>query len=112
MSRRLLLLDVAAVALFALIGRRAHEEGLTTAGVARTAAPFLAGLGAGWLLTRAWRAPASLPVGAGVAATTVAGGMALRRVVFDDGTAASFVVVASVFLGTAMLGWRAAARAR
>ena len=33
-------------------------------------------------------------------------GMVLRRFVFDRGTATSFVVVASVFLGLTMFGWR------
>jgi hypothetical protein len=37
--------------------------------------------------------------------------MLLRNLVFDDGTAASFVIVASVFLGTFLVGWRAIAGA-
>jgi hypothetical protein len=32
--------------------------------------------------------------------------MVVRRLVFDDGTAAAFVVVATVFLGVFLVGWR------
>ena len=41
---------------------------------------------------------------------TIALGMVLRRTLFDRGTAFSFVVVASVFTGLLLLGWRLAAR--
>ncbi|MGD9572255.1 MAG: DUF3054 domain-containing protein [Thermoleophilia bacterium] len=34
------------------------------------------------------------------------GGMLLRGLVFDRGTAPSFVVVAAIVLGALMLGWR------
>ena len=33
-------------------------------------------------------------------------GMVLRRTAFDKGTAVSFIVVATVFLGLFLLGWR------
>jgi predicted nicotinamide N-methyase len=33
-------------------------------------------------------------------------GMVLRNLVFDLGTAPAFVVVATLFLGATMLGWR------
>jgi hypothetical protein len=35
-------------------------------------------------------------------------GMLLRRTVFDRGTAASFVIVATLVTGALLLGWRAA----
>ena len=38
---------------------------------------------------------------------TVLVGMILRRALFDDGTAVSFVVVATLFLGAFLVGWRA-----
>ena len=44
-------------------------------------------------------------------ATTVVGGLLLRRFVFDRGTAAAFVVVATVTLGVLIIGWRGAANA-
>ena len=38
---------------------------------------------------------------------TVLFGMLLRDVVFDDGTALSFVIVTAGFLGLTLVGWRA-----
>jgi len=37
-------------------------------------------------------------------------GMVLRRTVFDRGTAAAFVVVATLFVGLFLVGWRLIAR--
>ena len=109
MHRLLLSLDVAAVLLFVTLGRDTHEEGLTLGGIAETAAPFLLALGLGWVATRAWRDATGLATGVGVAALTIVAGMLLRRAAFDEGTAFAFVLVATVFLTTAMLGWRALA---
>ena len=70
------------------------------------------GTAAGWAASRGWRAPTSvLATGVPVWASTVVGGMLFRRIV-DEGTAASFVVVATVVLGALLLGWRAAANRR
>jgi hypothetical protein len=103
--------DVCCVLVFVAIGRASHDEAAALAGFASTAWPFLAGLGAGWAVMRAWRRPERIwPVGAGVWVSTVAAGMALR-VAAGQGTALAFVIVASVFLGAALLGWRAVARA-
>ena len=104
--------DVAAVAAFVVIGRRSHDDGLTAAGVARTAAPFLLALAAGWGLARGWRAPMSIHTGIVVWVTTVVVGLVLRRVVFGDGTALAFVIVTAVTLGLLVCGWRAVARTR
>ncbi|SNS07300.1 Protein of unknown function [Actinomadura mexicana] len=80
-------------------------------GFLTTAWPFLAGLGVGWGLLRAWRRPEGiLPVGVGVWVSTVAVGMVLR-VLGGQGTALAFVIVASVFLGVALVGWRLLVRA-
>jgi hypothetical protein len=99
-------LDLCCVAAFVAIGRASHTEGETVAGLARTAWPFLAGLAAGWLLTRAWRRPGALVrPGVGVWLATVALGMALRAV-SGQGVAVAFVFVALAFLGLFMLGWR------
>jgi hypothetical protein len=38
---------------------------------------------------------------------TVVMGMVLRNLVFDRGTALAFIIVATVFLGITMFGWRA-----
>ncbi len=107
---RAAVLDVAVVLVFVVIGRANHHDGETVPGVASTAWPFLAGLGAGWLVARGWRRPAAL-VPSGVAAWlgTVAVGMVLR-VVAGQGTAVSFIIVALCFLGLFLLGWRLVTR--
>jgi Protein of unknown function (DUF3054) len=104
-------LDVACVLVFVIIGRASHGEGLI--GVASTAWPFLAGLAGGWLATagRAWRQPFRLwPAGVGAWLGAVALGM-LFRVVSRQGTAPAFIGVALAFLGLFLLGWRLLAQA-
>ncbi len=103
------LADVVCVLVFCTIGRRSHAEGLTAAGVAETAWPFLAGSAVGWLLSRGWRRPTALvPTGVVVWLCTVAVGMLLRKAT-SAGVAVSFVVVASAVTAVLLLGWRAAA---
>jgi hypothetical protein len=104
-------LDVASLLLFVVIGRRNHEEGESVAGVVETAAPFLIGLAAAWLIVRAWRWPTAILTGIAVWPITVLVGMLCRSLIFGDGTAASFVIVATLFIGACLVGWRAAARA-
>ncbi len=103
-------LDVFVVTLFVAIGRRNHDEGTALAGVIETATPFLIGLAAAWVITRAWRHPYSVITGLVIWPLTVLIGMTARRMLFDDGTATSFVVVATVFLGATLVGWRALRR--
>jgi len=99
-------IDVCCVLLFVAIGRSAHHHGESAGGLASTAWPFLAGLGAGLLVTRAWRRPAAIvPAGLGAWLGTVAVGM-LLRVAAGQGTAPAFIVVALCFLGLFLLGWR------
>ena len=114
-----LIADVVCVLVFCTIGRRSHAEGITVAGVAETAWPFLAGTAVGWLAVRGWRRPASLaPTGlviwlctvVMIWVSTVAIGMLLRKAT-SQGTAVSFVVVASLVTAILLLGWRAAASA-
>lgn len=102
-------IDVLAVVAFVAVGRSSHDEEATIAGIAGTAAPFLIALLAAWLITRAWQAPLSWPTGIGVWLATAAGGMLLRRFVFGDSTAASFLVAGTIFLGVFLVGWRALA---
>ena len=107
-----LALDGACVLVFVVIGRASHAHGESLRGVASTAWPFLAGLAGGWLAVRAWRRPQALaPAGMGAWLGTVGAGMALR-VLAGQGTAAAFIVVALVFLGLFMLGWRMLASRR
>ncbi len=100
-------LDTFAVVLFVAIGRREHERDSAISGLITTAAPFVIALAIAWLVLRAWRRPTDLATGVGVWAIVVAAGMVLRNVVFDDGTATSFIIVATLFLGLFIVGWRA-----
>jgi len=103
-------LDAAAIVLFVAIGRRNHDEDPGLGGTFETAAPFLIALAVGWLVARAWRRPFALVTGVVVWAVTIALGMLLRNLVFDRGTAASFIVVATLFTGALLIGWRLVAR--
>lgn len=107
-----LVADVLSIVVFVAIGRRNHDEGVAPTGVIETAAPFLVALLVTWLVALVWRDPLSPRSGAITWAGTVALGMVLRNVVFDDGTATAFVIVATVFVGTVLNGWRAIARWR
>ena len=101
------LADAACILVFVAIGRRNHAEGVTLAGVAQTAWPFLAGLAASWVVYRAWRAPTAIrPTGVNVWLSTVAIGMGLRAGI-GAGIAVSFIAVATAFTGALLLGWRA-----
>jgi hypothetical protein len=105
-SPTILWLDVAVVFGFVALGRRTHDEAETLSGLLRTAAPFMLALAVAWIATRAWRRPAAMTTGIGVLAITVLVGMLLRRTVFTEGTAATFIVVATAFLALGFLGWR------
>ena len=112
-DRRLTLavaLDVFVVVLFVAIGRRNHEESGAFRSVIETAAPFLIGLAVGWAATRAWQRPMQLLTGLMIWPITVLVGMIVRNLVFDRGTATSFVIVATIFLGATLVGWRALTR--
>jgi len=103
-------LDIACVLIFVIIGRASHTKGESLAGIASTSWPFLAGLGVGWLAARGWRRPLAIrPEGLAIWLCTVALGMILR-VVSGQGTAPAFVVVALAFLALFLLGWRLLAR--
>jgi uncharacterized membrane protein YadS len=105
-----LLADVSCILVFCAIGRRSHAEGITMAGVAETAWPFLSGTAAGWLTAKAWQRPTSLaPTGIAIWLSTVVIGMLLRKAT-SQGTAISFVVVASLSTAILLLGWRLGAR--
>ena len=104
-----LLADIVCVIVFCTIGRRSHAEGLTVAGIASTAWPFLAGTAVGWLLIGGWRRPFTvIPTGFVVWVCTVVVGMLLRKAT-SAGVATSFVVVASISTAVLLLGWRGAA---
>ncbi|MHB1129161.1 MAG: DUF3054 domain-containing protein [Ilumatobacteraceae bacterium] len=100
-------LDVAGVIVFVAVGRRNHNEGTALDGVMTVAAPFLIALAIGWLVSRAWRQPMNLRTGVIIWASTIVFGLLLRNLAFDRGIATSFIIVATLFLGAVLLGWRA-----
>lgn len=109
MKRRLvpLALDVASVLLFVIAGRDSHDEDGGFGDVLTIAAPFLIGLGLAWVASPNLRKrPTSLRAGVDSWVSAVAIGMLLRRVVWDRGTAVSFVIVTTLVLGALLLGWR------
>jgi hypothetical protein len=101
--------DIVCVLVFCALGRRSHAEGLTLAGIAETAWPFLSGTVLGWLVSRGWRAPTAVaPTGVIVWVSTVAVGMLLRKA-SSQGVAVSFIIVASLVTALLLLGWRGVA---
>jgi hypothetical protein len=107
--------DVAVIAAFVLIGRHSHDEAGGVAGFVGTSAPFLVALAISWLgaLTldaAQHRRPAALmrhaERGVAIGIGTAALGGLLRRSLWDESTAFSFLVVALVFCAAAMGGWR------
>jgi Protein of unknown function (DUF3054). len=99
-------LDTFSVVLFVAIGLRSHDQDGAFTAVMETAAPFLIGLATGWLVTRAWRRPEHLLSGLAIWPVTILVGMIVRNLAFDRGTATSFVVVATLFVGACLVGWR------
>jgi hypothetical protein len=104
-------IDVLSILVFVVIGRRSHDEGSGLGGIVETAAPFLIGLAAAWLIVRVWRWPLAVLTGVAIWPITVLIGMMCRNLIFGRGTPASFVLVATIFLGLCFVGWRMAARA-
>ncbi|MCM3660920.1 DUF3054 domain-containing protein [Georgenia satyanarayanai] len=100
-----MLLDMAAVVLFAYLGRGAHDGGRAVTDVLEVALPFLL---ARLLVTvlvqhgslRLW------PGGVVAWLVTWGGGLGLRAAL-GDGTAVPFVLVALGVIGALFLGWRA-----
>ncbi len=107
---RLFVLDLLVVVLFVLIGRRNHGEDGTVDGFFRVAAPFLLALAGAWVWGRKrWSSASHWRYGVVIWVFTVAMGLLLRRVVFHNGTAIGFVIVATLFLGLGLVGWRVVA---
>ncbi|WP_207344308.1 DUF3054 family protein [Arthrobacter sp. E3] len=98
--------DIVLVLVFAVSGRSSHTESLTAGGIFQTAWPFLASLAIGWLVCRTWTHPLRLwPHGVLLWLITVAGGMALR-IASGNTAELPFVIVATLVLGTFLLGHR------
>jgi hypothetical protein len=95
---------------FVLVGRRSHDEGQALGGFLRVWWPFAVGLTVSALAAGSWRRPDDWSRVAGAWIGTVVVGMALRIVVQGRDFKPAFVVVALVFLGAGMFGWRDVAR--
>ena len=102
-------MDAACIALFVVIGRSSHHQGNAVVESIRIAVPFLIALAVVSAAATALKLPhgRSWRGGLIIWAGTVAVGLLLRRFVFDRGTAVAFVIVATLFLGLLMNGWRA-----
>jgi hypothetical protein len=98
--------DIAAILLFVAIGRRNHHEGTAVDGIVTVAAPFLIALVVGWIAARAWARPMQVETAFIIWPVTVALGMVLRHFAFDRGTALAFIIVATLFTGVFLVGWR------
>ena len=100
------IVDALVVVMFVVIGREDHGFESTVSDYLRVSAPFLVGLGVTIVVLRAWRWPLDWRTGAVVAVGTVVVGMLLRHVVWNDGTAGTFIIVTTAVLVAGMVGWR------
>jgi hypothetical protein len=105
-----LAIDVLALLIFVAVGRRNHDEAASISGVLGTAAPFLIALVASWPISRSWVKPFERRSIILTWLLTVIFGLALRRVVFDDGIAKPFIIVATITLGVLIALGRALAK--
>ena len=104
---RAFVFDALCVLLMIVIGTRNHKTDTGITGILFVAAPFWIALSLAHLaplLQRKNRKGTNTFV---VWGYTVAMGMLLRNMVFNRGTATAFIIVATVFLGITMFGWRA-----
>ena len=92
-------IDVVAVVVFVVIGQRNHDGSSDIYGIINLAAPFLIALLTSWVVLRTWRGPLNRASFVATWVITVAGGLFLRRVVFDRGIATAFIIVTVITLG-------------
>jgi len=99
--------DALCVLLMVVIGTRNHKTDTGITGILFVAAPFWIALSLAHLAPLLQRKNRKDPNTYVVWGYTVVMGMLLRNLVFDRGTAVAFVIVATIFLGITMFGWRA-----
>lgn len=102
-------LDLLVVVSFVVIGRDAHGFTNDWGATLQVALPFLLALSVGTGVAMAWMDPTSWLGGLVIAGITVVGGLALRKYVFHDGTAITFVWLTAGWMTAWMVGWRLAA---
>jgi phage tail tape-measure protein len=98
--------DVAAVVVFAAVGRASHDEEGSLLGLLGTVAPFAAGLLVAWAVPVVRAEPAGLRAGVVVLTGTAVLGLALRAA-FTGRLPPGFAVVTVASLAVLLLGWRA-----
>ncbi|HNJ97458.1 MAG TPA: DUF3054 domain-containing protein [Ilumatobacteraceae bacterium] len=99
--------DVLAIVFFVVAGRRSHDESESITEILKVLAPFAIALAVAWVAARAWQRPLDAwSTGIALWLGTAGGGLLLRRFVFQRSTAFGFVIVGSVFLLAALVGWR------
>ena len=106
MRRWFWVIDAVVVVSFVLVGRDNHGFVSDWNETLRVAAPFLISLALAIVLVRAWKDPLTLLTGFNIGAITLVVGMLLRKFIWDDGTALSFVIVTAVWLIGWMVAWR------
>ena len=108
MPRRLrdFVYDALCVLVFVVIGTRNHDTDTGLSGVLYVAAPFWIALVLAHVTPLMQKGTKALPHPYLVWGYTILMGMVLRNFAFDRGTAPAFVIVATLFLGATMLGWR------
>ena len=99
--------DALCVLLMVVIGTRNHETDTGITGILFVAAPFWIAMSLAHLAPLLQRKNRKEQNAYVVWGYTVVMGMVLRNTVFDRGTALAFIIVATVFLGITMFGWRA-----
>jgi hypothetical protein len=104
--------DALCVLVFVIIGTRNHDTDTGLTGVLYVAAPFWIAMTLAHVTPLMQRGAKPMPHRYLVFGYTVVMGLVLRNLVFDRGTALSFIIVATIFLGATMLGWRALAERR
>lgn len=100
--------DLVVIVVFVAVGRRTHHTGGAVAGFLRVLWPFLVGLVAGWLVTGLASVPLAWRRAVPAWLVTVGVGVALRILVQGHEFKPAFTLVAVVFVGAGMLGWRGA----
>ena len=104
---RALLFDALCVLLMVVIGTRNHKTDTGITGILFVAAPFWIAMSLAHLAPLLQRKNRKEQKVYMVWGYTVVMGMVLRNMVFNRGTAAAFIIVATVFLGITMFSWRA-----
>lgn len=98
-------IDLALIVVFTVIGRASHTETLDLAGIATTAWPFVTAGAIGSLASRRMSGGRWWLEGLLCCVITVVLGMLLRGLT-GGGTAPAFVLVATLTLAVLLIGWR------